>query len=1509
MHFKLFPATAILITALFSLTQVSLAQTSTAFSHPHATLLGDGGQGTVLQFHFADPAFNTVETSEGDAIIPRVGDDFPLLIKGSPDLSKSSVAILINGQSRTSIEVLSSEFSDYENIEIAPSKGNLFRNIEPSEIAYVKGEQYSVDSFFPTEVASLNSPFIQSGVRGQAVWVYPMQYNPITKILRVYTSITLRVIDVDGASSNTLAVGSQARLTAELKDGMSRRFINSESASTRYDLQEEHGKIIFITDPIYDAAIAPLVQWKREKGLETEVVYASDLGGIAGIKSFLSDQYFNEGLTHVIIAGDEDQIPSELVNNSGGSGFCDPCYSYVDGNDNYPDFFVGRLLTHNVTEMLTVVSRTLEYEKNPSMDENWFNTAVGMGSNEGAGIGDEGESDWEHQNNLKDLLLDYGFNEVWEVYDGSQGGSSVSSDGTQDVAGSPNAGDMITIINKGNSLINYCGHGYHDGVATSGFDSNAINQLNNHGMYPFFVPVACCVGDFDEGEGSGDCFGEVWSKATNSNGEAIGGIGGAFSSVLQSWAPPMEGQDEMVNLIVEQGAVAIHHTTGSIVSHGCASMNDVYGGQGDEMTDTWCVFGDPSVVLRTATPTQLQLVHQNVYFLGTPALQISCSTEGALVAITVGSEILGTAFVVGGVADITLYAPLSLPGNILITGTAYNTLPYQAFAQVVPAEGPYVIANNPQADDISGDMDGVVDQGESIVLDLDLENVGIEVAANVMVTITTSDLWVNITSGALSAGNISEGGTLTLEGFAFDVVGGVEDGHIALFLVDIADSAGNSWDTQFNITLNAPSLTVVGLTVADGGNGILESGENADLIIEVLNEGHDWAYSLQNLIDISHPDVTVNNVTYNSGSVAEGMTTTAIFNIDISPSAGLGELLSIGFTGTAGLYGAEAEFIEVINLIVENWESGTTDTFNWEMEGNQPWFITSENPYQGVNCLQSGDINDSQTSTLVLDLDVLADGMVSFVRKVDCELDYDYLYFIVDGEFLGEWSGSSGWVEEEFLLTAGSHTLEWRYEKDFIVSSGSDAAWVDDIVLPPFCNLDASITSSQAEGVLCPGTVATLSTTEGYTTVWSTGSEETSIEVSETGSYYVTLSDGNGCETTSDLYFVEVYYPTPPSISIDGQLAMCGDGSVTLEVSQDGTYIWSNQATTSSITVSEDGMYSVVFTDVCGAVTNSEQHEVIQYPALSVPDVSDIEIDNPGNAFFVGAPESAAWYINENDVTPIATGSSFTTFVSETSTYWVEDLESHPGTQGSGGPTEKNVNGQYQGNSTRYLLFDAYQPFTLESVRVYANGDGNRTIQLIDAFAGELASITVFLPDGESVVDLGFAVPTGGGLGLRTTDGNPQLWRDGNGSNPAYPYEIGSMGAITTSSIPGTNALNFYFFFYDWQVSTDELICTSERVPVVVDVLSSVGEIDGVEGINVYPVPATDILNVDIQLLTAKNLNVTLYDATGRVVIKEVWSNISSGVQTINLSACSPGLYNLNIEDNNSRIISRVIVE
>jgi hypothetical protein len=49
---------------------------------------------------------------------------------------------------------------------------------------------------------------------------------------------------------------------------------------------------------------------------------------------------------------------------------------------------------------------------------------------------------------------------------------------------------------------------------------------------------------------------------------------------------------------------------------------------------------------------------------------------------------------------------------------------------------------------------------------------------------------------------------------------------------------------------------------------------------------------------------------------------------------------------------------------------------------------------------------------------------------------------------VGSWSGENDWTEVSYVLDAGSHTLRWTYEKDFIVTSGMDACWIDNIVLP-----------------------------------------------------------------------------------------------------------------------------------------------------------------------------------------------------------------------------------------------------------------------------------------------------------------------------------------------------------------------------------------------------------------------------------------------------------------------------
>ena len=72
----------------------------------------------------------------------------------------------------------------------------------PDDIEYVFGEVYSMDEFYPSNIVSLRDPYILRDHRGQTVVFRPFQYNPESKILRVYTSLTIEVYEDDNSPQN-----------------------------------------------------------------------------------------------------------------------------------------------------------------------------------------------------------------------------------------------------------------------------------------------------------------------------------------------------------------------------------------------------------------------------------------------------------------------------------------------------------------------------------------------------------------------------------------------------------------------------------------------------------------------------------------------------------------------------------------------------------------------------------------------------------------------------------------------------------------------------------------------------------------------------------------------------------------------------------------------------------------------------------------------------------------------------------------------------------------------------------------------------------------------------------------------------------------------------------------------------------------------------------------------------------------------------------------------------------
>jgi hypothetical protein len=159
---------------------------------------------------------------------------------------------------------------------------------------------------------------------------------------------------------------------------------------------------------------------------------------------------------------------------------------------------------------------------------------------------------------------------------------------------------------------------------------------------------------------------------------------------------------------------------------------------------------------------------------------------------------------------------------------------------------------------------------------------------------------------------------------------------------------------------------------------------------------------------------------------------------------------SIGFDG--GTLDCDAE---ECTLIVGNCTGGMwtadfeTGTFNPEFtfSGNADWVVDNSLILNGAFSAHSGDITDSQTSVLRLDVGYAADGTVAFNHRESTQSFSDYLEFRIDAQLVQSWSGLNSLAGASFPVDAGNHTLEWRFTKDFFSSSGNDAVYIDNVVL------------------------------------------------------------------------------------------------------------------------------------------------------------------------------------------------------------------------------------------------------------------------------------------------------------------------------------------------------------------------------------------------------------------------------------------------------------------------------
>ena len=843
---------------------------------PQVKLVSSSEQQVVVDFSLSGFTMTRVSTPNGIQQVISVPKMATMLEAGAPDLPQFPVPAIIGNMAEMEVSVIKSAFIDYENVEVAPSKGNFSRQIDPESVPYTYGEMYSQNAFYPAAQAHLEMPYIIRDFRGQNIMVTPFCYNPVTKTLRVYHQLTLAMNKVsDNGVNQKVATKSIHKVSPEMKATYERRFINYKENDAKYNFLEDRGELLIICADQFMAGMEEFIAWKNQSGRPTTMVSVSEAGGNSDtqIKNYINSIYSNpeRNLVFVLFVGDYEHITPHAV----GGERSDTWFGQLEGNDRYEEVFIGRFSVQTDEHVANQVNKVLYYERDMPEGLTWVNKGLGIGAI-GAGSGHYGEDDYQHIDFIRDTLEHYTYEHVTELHGGGGGASQTSISNT---------------INEGVSIINYCNHGSETSWGVANYSNSNVNALVNDNMLPINWSVACLTGRFNYGGANGACFAEAWMRATNnSTGAPTGAIGGMFSWMSQPWIPPMYGQDEMVDVLCEWRSVdKFNHTFGAASVNGNMKVLDMSGSQGYDTHDTWILFGDPSMMVRTDNPVSMNVgLNPSAMMLGMTSLEVSAeNTAYGIATLMMDGEIIASGTIEEGTATLN-FSPLSNVGTATLTVIGYNKVTEVIPVEVLPAEGAYIT--------VSSFSPNFAPVNVETSLTMNFKNVGVDpTSGTTSVSLSCADDRLSIINGTAELGVIAAEEIVTLQdAFSFIVAEGVEDG--TRFQIDVAMQCGSE-------TWNGKAIITAGQAILDFGGsewaGGYVPGEELTIVANFKNIGHYMATNAIATISCENQYVTLLNENVEFGTIDPDGIASCVFHLSIDPSCPQTEQIPLSFVMNA----------------------------------------------------------------------------------------------------------------------------------------------------------------------------------------------------------------------------------------------------------------------------------------------------------------------------------------------------------------------------------------------------------------------------------------------------------------------------------------------------------------------------------------------------------------------------------------------------------------------------------
>jgi PKD repeat protein len=633
---------------------------------------------------------------------------------GKPMLPVRYDMFLIPEKANINIEIIEANYIEFTSKTIFPAFRPLTDDKNDSLVFEMDQVFYTINQFSPEEIIQIESRGKMHELSFVRIKTLPLQYNPVTKTVRFYTNIKYRLDFGENIEENTNISPSDPIIELASRWFVNTNHVKINTPNKAYGLDSLD--YLIVTQDDYLLAADSLSQWRNQMGYTTKIV-SKDIWTSQEVNDSIHYYYQNYSPPpdYFVILGSHDDVPAKEINTT-GSFVSDLYYACMDSiNDFHPDIFRGRISVSSIDEALGVVRKLILYEKEPIINNLFYNTALNCAQFQDDEPDGYANRRFTHTSEeARDYLMSLGYkvNRVYttgSMIDPQYFNNGYYSNGQPIPAAllrsngyqwDGNYQNIVDSINEGRFLVLHRDHGFTGGWGSPNFTTAHLDLLNNKDKYPLVFSLNCSSGCFSASES----FAEKILRLPKSG--AMGVIAAAYTSYSgyndafaiglydAIWSNP--GANPVFGTAGNPSPnPTIHndiHEGGCILDHGLIRTIETFA-DFETHFQLFHYYGDPALKVWTEQPQIIIAIVQDTILCGDTLIQIfSSSCLDGLATICVNGVLLGKTNLVAGVGTIYFDSIINWSAEAVVTISKINHKP---FIQNIPIVG---CTNSPQAE-------------------------------------------------------------------------------------------------------------------------------------------------------------------------------------------------------------------------------------------------------------------------------------------------------------------------------------------------------------------------------------------------------------------------------------------------------------------------------------------------------------------------------------------------------------------------------------------------------------------------------------------------------------------------------------------------------------------------------------------------------------------------------------------------------------------------------------------